>query len=149
MLADWHAHALKGLFDGIGARQGAPAAQRSEAVLPESAAAALEGNAMELGLQTVGSLDLGGSSLEVTYMPSHLASEDRATSARLRPLSAPAACLNPSAVIALCSMEQATLMHLGRSSLAGLVNFAKCPIGDPPHRVPHSAVPDCPRFTET
>ena len=40
----------------------------SEAVSPD-AAAAVEGNAMELGLDTVGTLDLGGSSLEVTFMP--------------------------------------------------------------------------------
>ena len=47
--------------------QGKPAAARGEAASDESATAA--GNAVDMGLKTVGTLDLGGSSLEVTFMP--------------------------------------------------------------------------------
>ena len=59
--------------------QGTPAAAHTEAVVPEAAAVASGGNAVELGLETVGALDLGGSSLEVTFMPSNL-SQQEATS---------------------------------------------------------------------
>ena len=48
--------------------QGRPAASRGEAASEESATAA--GSAVDMGLQTVGTLDLGGSSLEVTFLPS-------------------------------------------------------------------------------
>ena len=47
--------------------QGKPAATRGEAASDESATAA--GSAVDMGLKTVGTLDLGGSSLEVTFMP--------------------------------------------------------------------------------
>lgn len=47
--------------------QGKPAASRGEAASEESATAA--GNAVDMGLKTVGTLDLGGSSLEVTFLP--------------------------------------------------------------------------------
>ena len=47
--------------------QGKPAASRLESASDESSTAA--GNAVDMGLQTVGTLDLGGSSLEVTFMP--------------------------------------------------------------------------------
>ena len=66
--------------------QGGPAAPRGQAVLrPEQAAQVLDGNAVDLGLATVGSLDLGGSSLEVTYMPTDAASQHAATSAHAPP----------------------------------------------------------------
>jgi hypothetical protein len=49
--------------------------------VPEAGSAAVGpgGNAVELGLETVGALDLGGSSLEVTFMPGNL-SQQEATS---------------------------------------------------------------------
>lgn len=47
--------------------QGREGAFREEAASSESVAAA--GNAAELGVETVGTLDLGGSSLEVTFLP--------------------------------------------------------------------------------
>lgn len=48
---------------------GKPAVAASEAASEESAAAI--NSAAELGIETVGTLDLGGSSLEVTFMPSN------------------------------------------------------------------------------
>jgi hypothetical protein len=47
--------------------QGKPAAARHEAA--SEAAAATIGSAADLGIETVGILELGGSSLEVTFMP--------------------------------------------------------------------------------
>ena len=46
---------------------GRETASKEEAASEESVAGA--GNAAELGVETVGSLDLGGSSLEVTFLP--------------------------------------------------------------------------------
>ena len=51
--------------------QGKPAASQGEAASDKSATAA--GNAFDMGLKTVGTLDLGGSSLEVTFMPTNTA----------------------------------------------------------------------------
>ena len=47
--------------------QGRPEASRGEAASDGSATAA--GSAADMGRRTVGTLDLGGSSLEVTFMP--------------------------------------------------------------------------------
>ncbi len=46
---------------------GRETASKEEAASEESVAGA--GNAAELGVETVGTLDLGGSSLEVTFLP--------------------------------------------------------------------------------
>lgn len=66
--------------------QGKPAASRGEAAYDESATAA--GNAFDMGLKTLGTLDLGGSSLEITFMPTstalqHATGNDLATLAEL------------------------------------------------------------------
>jgi len=66
--------------------QGKPAASRGEAASDQSATAA--GNAFDMGLKTVGTLDLGGSSLEVTFMPTstalqHATGSDLATLAEI------------------------------------------------------------------
>ena len=50
--------------------QGKPEASRGEAASDGSATAA--GSAADMGRRTVGTLDLGGSSLEVTFMPTGL-----------------------------------------------------------------------------